>query len=79
MTGSGSVSLAARGVKMFIFRQSSDCTGGQVCGGKLQFCGHPGASLNAWKGVVHGCGACGDAKRSGPTGGAAYGTPRNTR
>ena len=40
-------------------------------------CGHPGPSAVALRMPSHRAGGTGLAKRSGPTGGLAYGTPRN--
>src|SRR5205085_11429837 len=73
--GSGFVG-AGSGVHTFRYRQSSfslaaPCTDAS--------CAHAPAKLVAWSGVVHAVTGAGGRQRSVPTGGAAYGMPRNLR
>src|ERR1043165_9745282 len=63
------------GVNTFRYRQSSDvlATPNTDAG-----CGQCGAKLAAARTPCQGLGACGGRQRSAPTGGAAYGMPRNS-
>ncbi len=52
-----------------------------MCGGSLftQICGHPGGSLVAFTGTVHGAITDDGRQRRMPTGGVAYGIPMKAR
>ncbi len=78
ITGSGAAAapVLLLGTNTFRYRQSSEVVAGQVALGIMQVWTHPGLSSEG-SGIVQASGGEGGANRSGPTGGAAYGTPKN--
>src|ERR1039458_7816099 len=74
MTGSRRPLLLA-GAKTFRYRQSSDAAATPNGEGG---CGQCGANCVAPRTPGQGAAGCGGRQRSGPTGGAAYGMPRNS-
>src|SRR6202034_1898796 len=75
MTGRRPPTRAPGGVKTFRYRQFSDVLATPNPEGG---CGQCGANAVASRIPVQGAAGCGGRQRSGPTGGAAYGMPRNS-
>src|SRR5580704_15794600 len=72
----GSFVAEGSGVQTLRYRQSSSVLAA-VCRVALATCAQRLPNFDASSVVVHGVGFCGEAQRSGPTGGCAYGMPRN--
>lgn len=75
MTGRLLVVCAVAGAYTFSDKQSSEMNG--VSGKNCVFCGHEGPYWSAENGVENRAFLTGFEKRRLPTGGSAYGTPRN--
>src|SRR3954452_18618230 len=84
ITGSASAGEASAGANTLRYRQSSDPTSPSPSSStngwaRLRSCTLALPLWSAASSPCHGCGGRGAFQRSGPTGGAAYGIPRQTR